>query len=80
MTVEDFIIKNFKTITNNKDRLHTTDLTDILVSNGYLVNIIECSRLLPRIGIGKYNEKCNINNSRKKCYDFIKFIGNNNEI
>ena len=28
-----------------------------------------------RMGIGKYNNKCNINNSRKGGYDYIKFIG-----
>jgi hypothetical protein len=56
------------------------DIIDILDNNGYNVNIIECGRLISRIGIGKYNEKCNINSIRKKGYDCIKFIGNNDTI
>ena len=74
ITVEDFIIKNFKTTADKMDRLYTTDIAETLAKNGYNVSGIECGRLMSRIGIGKYNEKCNINGIRKKGYEFIKFI------
>ena len=49
-----------KTSENDKDRLHTEDIADILKHKGYKVDKIEVGRLLNRIGIGKYNKMCNI--------------------
>jgi hypothetical protein len=80
ITIEDFIIRNFRTTTDKKDRLHTKDIVDILYVNGYTVNVIECGRLISRMGIGKYNEKCNVDNIRKKGYDCIKYIDINDTI
>jgi hypothetical protein len=79
-SVEQFIIANFKKTDNDKDRLHTETITDILKLNGYMINIIETGKLMNRIGIGKYNSKCNIDKCRKGGYDFIKYIGENNEV
>ena len=79
-SVEQFIIANFKKTDNDKDRLHTETITDILKLNGYMINIIETGKLMNRIGIGKYNSKCNIDKCRKSGYDCIKYIGENNEV
>jgi hypothetical protein len=80
MTVEQFIITNFKNSDDGKDRLHTEDIADILKVKGYKVDKIEAGRLMNRVGIGKYNDKCNINKCRKGGYDFIKYIGVNDEV
>ena len=74
LTVEQFIIKNFKNSNNDKDRLHTETITGILYSNGYKINTIETGKLMNRIGIGKYNKNCNIDKMRKAGYDYIKQI------
>ena len=74
LTVEQYIIENFKNSYNEKDRLHTETIACILNSNGYKVNTIETGRLINRIGIGKYNSKCNIDKVRKGGYEYIKQI------
>ena len=33
-----------------------------------------------RIGIGKYNDKCNVDKCRKGGYDYIKYIGGSDEV
>ena len=80
LTIENFIMQNFRTTNDNKDRLHTDDITEILKHNNYKVDKISAGRLVNRMGIGKYNNKCNINNNRKGGYDFIKYIGNDDEV
>ena len=77
MSVEQFIIKNFQNTDNNKDRLHTDTITEILNVNGYKINTIETGKLMNRIGIGKYNSKCNIDKLRNRGYDYIKCIADN---
>ena len=73
-------IANFQKTDDDKDRLHTETIADILKLNGYMINTIETGKLMNRIGIGKYNSKCNIDKCRKGGYDFIKYIGENNEV
>jgi len=73
ISVETFIIKNFKTTNDDKDRIHTETICDILNDNGYKINIIETGKLMNRTGIGKYNKYCNINKLRKSGYDYIKY-------
>jgi hypothetical protein len=80
MTVEQFIITNFKNSNDGKDRLHTEDIANILIDKGYKVDKIEAGRLMNRVGIGKYNDKCNINKCRKGGYDYIIYIGENDEV
>jgi hypothetical protein len=80
MTDEQFIIKNFITTNDDKDRLHTETIKNILNDKGYNVNLIETGRMINRIGLGKYNSKCNVNKERKGGYDYIKYIGKNDEI
>ena len=81
MTPEQFILANFKNSADSKDRLHIEDITDILIDNEYKINLIEAGRLMNRVGIGKFNKKCNIDKARKSGYDYIKYIGktNNND-
>jgi hypothetical protein len=74
MTVEQFIINNFINSDDNKDRLHTDRICEILNENGYKCNIVETGRLINRIGIGKYNSKCNIDKCKKGGFDFIKYV------
>ncbi len=77
MTEEQFIMHNFITTTDNKDRLHTEAIKDILNENGYKIDVREVGRLVHRIGIGKYNDKCNIDKVRKGGFEFIKYINTN---
>jgi hypothetical protein len=80
ISVEQFIIANFKNSTDGKDRLHTEDISNILKDKGYKVDKIEAGRLMNRIGIGKYNKMCKIDKCRKAGYDYIKYIGINDEV
>jgi len=80
MTAEQFIIKKFITTNDDKDRIHTDKIQTILNNKGYKINLVETGRLINRIGLGKYNNKCNINSSRKAGFDYIKYIGTNDEI
>ena len=74
-SVETFIINNFVTTKNNKDRMHTQEIADILMEQGYTITIVETGRLLNRMQIGKYNSKCNVKDKGiKGGFDFIKFI------
>lgn len=73
--VETFLIKNFKNTNDSKDRIHTETICDILNGNGYKINVVETGKLMTRVGIGKYNEKCNIDKLRKRGYDYVKYLG-----
>ena len=75
ITVEQFIVNNFINSSNNKDRLHTEKICEILNEKGYKCNAVEAGRLINRIGIGKYNSKCNIDKCRKGGFENIKYMG-----
>jgi hypothetical protein len=75
LTVEQYIIQNFKTTTNNKDRLHTECISCLLTEKGYNITTVEAGRLFNRIGLGKYNKNTNINGSRKAGYEGVKYMG-----
>ena len=80
LSIEDFIIANFKNTDDDKDRLHTETIMNIIVFNEYKINLIETGKLMNRIGIGIYNEKCNIDRCRKKGFTNIAYIGENYSI
>ena len=80
LTIEQFIVENFKTTKSSGDRLHTEEISRILNNNDYKANSILAGRLMNRMGIGKYKNKCNINNKQKAGYDYIKFIGTTDEV
>lgn len=74
-SVETFIINNFVTTKDNKDRMHTQEIAEILMDNEFKITIVETGRLLNRMQIGKYNAKCNVKDKGiKGGFDFIKFI------
>lgn len=78
--IETFIIKNFITTNDSKDRMHTERICEILNDNSYKISTIEAGKLMNRIGIGKYNKMCNVDKLRTRGYDYIKFIGKNDEV
>jgi hypothetical protein len=69
ITVENFIVNNFINSNDGKDRLHTERKCGIPNENGYKCSAAEAGRLINRIGVGKYNNKCNIHQCKK--VDFI---------
>ena len=77
MTVEQFIVNNFINTDDNKDRLHTDTICDILNEKGYKYNIVETGKLINRIGIGKYNSQCNIEKCKKGGFQYIKYVNEN---
>jgi hypothetical protein len=74
ITVEQFIVNNFINSNDGKDRLHSDRICAILNENGYKCSVVEAGRLINRIGIGKYNSKCNIDKCKKGGFDFIKYV------
>ena len=42
-----------------------------------MINTIETGKSINRIGIGKYNSECNIDEIRKGGYDYIQCIAKN---
>ena len=74
LTVEQFIVNNFINSNDSKDRLHTDYICDILNEKGYKINIIEAGRLINRVGIGKYNGKCNIDKCKRGGFEYIKYV------
>ena len=75
ITAETFILQNFITTNDNKDRLHTQDIADILNDKGYNLSLVEIGRIVNRTGLGKYHDKCYINKVKKGGFEFIKYIG-----
>jgi hypothetical protein len=77
ITVEQFILNNFKNSNDGKDRLHIETINNIINNNGYKLSNTELNKLFNRFGIGKYNKMCNIDKIKKTGFDFIKYINNN---
>jgi hypothetical protein len=80
MTAEQFIIKNFITTNDDKDKLHTETINNILDENGYKTNIVETGRMINRIGLGKFNKNLVVDNVKKSGYYYIKYTGVNDEV
>ena len=76
MTDEQFVIKFFVTTNDENDKIHLDDIKDILNEKGYKLNKHEVGRIINRIGIGKYDDRCNIDKVRKAGFKFIKYIEN----
>lgn len=79
LKVEDFIIKKFKNSDDDKDRLHTEDIHEILKDNGYKISLVETGRMFNSIGIGKFNKNTNIDKVRKGGFLNVKYIGDAEE-
>lgn len=76
MTDEQFVMKFFVTTNDENDKIHLDDIKDILNEKGYKLNKHEVGRIINRIGIGKYDDRCNIDKVRKAGFKFIKYIEN----
>ena len=72
-SVEKFIIRKYKNSSDDKDRIHTQDIQNFLVENGYKMKLVEVGKIMNRIGICEYNRLCNINGVRKGGFDYIIF-------
>ncbi len=68
-----FCKKNFINSNDSKDDI----ISHILNENRYKCNVAETGRLINRIGIGKYNSKCNIDKCKKGRFDFINYVNEN---
>ena len=75
LKVEDFIIKNFKNTDDDKDKLHTEDIHEILKDNGYKLSLVETGRMFNSIGIGKFNKNTKIDGNIKRGYVYVKYVG-----
>ena len=75
MTDEQFVLKYFITTNDDKDRLHTETIKEIFNDNGFKLNIIEVGRLMNRVGLGKYFDKCSIDKVVKRGFKFVKYVG-----
>jgi hypothetical protein len=75
MTAKQFIVNKFINSDDNKDRLHAEPICEILRENGYKTNVIETGKIMNRIGIGKYNSKCNHikTEQTEKLFNFYSF-------
>ena len=63
------------TTQDNKDRMHTQDIADILLDNGNKITVVETGRLFNRMHIGKYDAKYNTKDRGiKGGSDYIKYI------
>ena len=51
--------------------VYTENISIILNDKGYKMSVVETGRLMNRIVIGKYNEKCNIDKCKKKSSSII---------
>lgn len=78
MTLEEYILDNYKTTDNNKDRLHTETITNDVNSNDNFKHItsVEIGRLMNRLKLGIYNDKTNIDGKRKGGFTNIIKIDN----
>ncbi len=69
MSVETFIISNFVNSDDSKDKLHTEQIaSQYSDDNGYKIDKIEAGRLINRIGSGKSNRMCNIDECSNTIY------------
>lgn len=71
---DDFIKFSFITTDNKNDKLHTEQISKILVENGFLINPIHTGKIFNKLEIGKYNDKCSIDKSRKAGFEYIRYI------
>ena len=86
LTLEQILLKYFRSSSNNKDRLFTDDIIKHIQNVGYdqTINPKELSEILQKccIGTRKKNGLTNINTVKKSGYENIKFIipeNSNNE-
>jgi hypothetical protein len=74
MTAKQFIVNKLINSVDNKDRLHAETICEILRENGNKTNVTETGKIMNRIGIGKYNSKCNVDKCKKGGFDYTNFV------
>jgi len=75
MDIETFLINNYTTTTNKKDRIHTEDITDKLNEEGYKINVADTNKYMNRVNIGVFNSKTSINSKRINGFEYIIYNG-----
>jgi hypothetical protein len=63
-----FIKENFITTDNDKDRLHTETIINILRNNNFIYDPFVMAKVFKSVNIGKYREFCVINHKRRAGY------------
>ena len=78
LTLEQVILKHFRTSSNNKDRLFSSDIFDKIKDNGYtsIINPKDVASLFIKCNIGTKTSSGNttINREKKKGYENIIYI------
>ncbi len=70
-----FIMENFETTSNKRDRLHTQDILDILGNNGFLFSTGRTAQVFKSMNIGEHRNNCVINYKAKAGYIYLKYKG-----
>ena len=75
MKIRAFILENFETTNNKKDRLHTQDILDILSKKDFSYSTCNMARIFKGLEIGKHRNDCIINSKNKAGYYYIRYKG-----
>ena len=73
--LRQFILKNFETTTNIKDRLHTRDIINIAHNNKYLFSDCKIAEVFKSMNLGEHRKQCNINKKIQYGYYFLIYKG-----
>jgi hypothetical protein len=75
MKIREFILENFETTNNMKDRLHTQDIIDILSEKDFSYSTCNMIRIFEDMEIGKHRSKNRINAETKAGYYYKRYKG-----
>ncbi len=70
-----FIMENFETTSNKRDRLYTQDILDILGNNGFLFSTGRTAQVFKSMNIGDHKKNCVINYRAKAGHYCIRYNG-----
>jgi uncharacterized protein YfkK (UPF0435 family) len=73
-TLEQFILKRFKTTGYESDKLHTDMICSYVSDAGFSASTTTVSKTMARVGIGKKEHNCTIVGVKKAGYSHIRFI------
>jgi len=75
LKIRNFILENFETTNNIKDRLHTEDIINILSKKDFSYSIHNMRCIFKDLNIGKHRRDCLINSKNKAGYYYIRYKG-----
>ena len=75
MKIRAFILENFETTNNIKDRLHTQDILDILSKEDFSYSACNMARIFKGLELGKHRNDCIINSKNKAGYYCVRYKG-----